>query len=114
MVGARVTTLLELCRESLAFAGLSRDDVRVELFDSDRLDGHTRWGILPTSDPVVLIARRLEDDPAHGVMTALHEAAHVLSGDQKHTYLFDEQWRRLSSRKFLSALNTHLEEKFGG
>lgn len=108
-----MTTLVELCTEALEFAGIPRDSVRVELFDSDRLDGHTRWGTAPVSNPVVRIARRLEERPARGVITALHEAAHILSGDQRHTHLFDEQWRRLSSREFLVALDARLADKFG-
>lgn len=105
-----VTSLVELCCESLEFAGVPRDSVRVELFESDRLDGNTRWG---GSTMTVRIASRLEDRPARGVITALHEAAHILSGDTKHTHLFQEQWRRLSSREFLAALDAHLAATYG-
>jgi hypothetical protein len=106
-------SMLRLSREVLSFAGLPPTVVDTVVDDKmpRQLDGSVRWVTGASAHlcrPTIRMSARLATSPSGTVLTALHEAAHVLSGDCDHGYLFKEQWRRLSSPMFLEALERHL------
>lgn len=99
--------VLELTRTTLEFAGATGVDVVM----SDRLAecGYDGMCVIGTDAPTVSMSTRLEQlDPSYTVWTAIHEAAHLLSGDAGHGHAFDEQWRRMSTREYADALGRHL------
>lgn len=91
----------------MTFAGLDETAVKVVIgVLPDDIDGTT---VVSSGRPTVTISHRIVE-PRRAVATTLHEAAHVRSGDMRHGPAFAEQRRQLMDARFLSALESHLNE----